>query len=147
MSNPQSTQKIRRKLLKLFAGGAVFVPLAMINGCSSDKDTATSAPAPAAKPKTTTTPKPKPAASAEPVIQSKSLPQLSESDPQAMALGYLDDASQVDAGKYPRFEANQACKNCALFQAKGDEEWAGCTLFPGKVVNTNGWCNAYAPKA
>jgi len=74
-------------------------------------------------------------------------PKLSEDDPQAKALGYLHDATDVDQSKYARYQPGQACSNCQLFQAKGDEEWAGCSIFPGKLVNSAGWCSAYAPKA
>ena len=59
----------------------------------------------------------------------------------------MHDASNVDASKYPRYQSGQACSNCQLFQAGGDEEWAGCSIFPGKLVNRAGWCSAYAPKA
>ncbi len=74
-------------------------------------------------------------------------PKLSLDDPQAKALGYVHDAANVDQSKYARYQPGQACSNCQLFQAKGDEEWAGCSIFPGKLVNAAGWCSAYAPKA
>ena len=38
-------------------------------------------------------------------------------DPQALALAYVSDASKVDTEAQPRFEAGQACGNCALFMA------------------------------
>ncbi|WP_305809871.1 high-potential iron-sulfur protein [Photobacterium kishitanii] len=25
-------------------------------------------------------------------------------------------------------------------------DWQPCAIFPGKTVNINGWCSAYAPK-
>jgi len=74
-------------------------------------------------------------------------PKLSLDDPQAKSLGYVHDATNVDQSKYGRYEPGQACSNCALFQAKGDEQWAGCSIFPGKLVNAAGWCSAWAPKA
>lgn len=74
------------------------------------------------------------------------LPKLELDNPQAKALGYVHDASEVDASKYARYQEGQLCSNCALFQAQGDEEWAGCSIFPGKLVAANGWCSAYAPK-
>lgn len=74
------------------------------------------------------------------------MPKLALDNPQAKALAYVHDASNVDKSKQPRYQEGQICANCALFQAKGDEEWAGCSIFPGKLVNANGWCSAYAPK-
>ncbi|MEF1220553.1 high-potential iron-sulfur protein [Photobacterium damselae] len=38
------------------------------------------------------------------------------------------------------------CANCALIQGKDGDEWRPCAIFPGKLVNANGWCSAYAPK-
>ncbi|OYY94110.1 MAG: hypothetical protein B7Y42_11370 [Polaromonas sp. 28-63-22] len=43
---------------------------------------------------------------------------LSETDPQAIALGYKADTTKVDAAKYPKHAATQECKNCALYQGK-----------------------------
>lgn len=75
------------------------------------------------------------------------MPKLALDNPQAKALSYVHDAANVDKSKQPRYQEGQNCANCALFQAKGDEEWAGCSIFPGKLVNAAGWCSAYAPKA
>ncbi|UXI67097.1 high-potential iron-sulfur protein [Tahibacter amnicola] len=72
------------------------------------------------------------------------LPPLSESDPTASALGYKDDATKVDAAKFPQHKANQVCLNCNFYQ--GTAARAPCTLFPGKSVNAKGWCSAYAAK-
>lgn len=74
------------------------------------------------------------------------LPHLEESDPTAMALGYKHDVAQVDKAKYPQLKPGDDCANCNFFQAKGTEEWAPCQLFPGKAVNTKGWCAGHAPK-
>ena len=71
---------------------------------------------------------------------------LREDDPTAVALGYKHDANDVDIAKFPRRATaegqKQLCSNCKLFQA-GSEEWGGCSIFPGKEVNANGWCNAW----
>jgi hypothetical protein len=77
-----------------------------------------------------------------------SLPKLSEDDPVAKALGYKHDASKVDASKYPNRGANANCSNCILYVDKAAEAgWGGCSIFAGKAVNANGWCNSYQPKA
>lgn len=64
------------------------------------------------------------------------LPKLAEDDPQAAALKYVHQTP--DEAKH--------CANCALIQGNDGDEWRPCALFPGKVVNANGWCSAYAPK-
>jgi hypothetical protein len=72
---------------------------------------------------------------------------VSESDPQAAALGYKADASKVDKVKYAKYSTGQVCGNCALFQGKADAASGGCSLFAGKQVASKGWCSAYAKKA
>jgi hypothetical protein len=77
------------------------------------------------------------------------LPKLEESDPSAKALLYVHDASKVDT-KNPlasRFEAGQKCSNCSQIQGKDGEPWRPCGIFPGKLVNANGWCSVWAKKA
>ncbi len=140
MSNPTRSLAARRRFLKLLGGSAALLPLAGIHGCSGDEPAAPSrsTPAPAA-PATDAAPK-APAADV-------SLARLNEDDATARALGYRHDAGQVDTARFPQFTAEQFCHNCALFQASGGEEWAGCTIFPGRSVNANGWCSAWVKKA
>jgi hypothetical protein len=63
-----------------------------------------------------------------------------------MALKYTHDASTVDAAARPNPAADQKCGNCALLQGEEGEEWRPCQIFPGKLVNVNGWCSVWAPK-
>ncbi|HQS32006.1 MAG: iron permease [Polaromonas sp. 24-62-144] len=72
---------------------------------------------------------------------------LSETDPQAIALGYKADTTKVDAAKYPKHAATQECKNCALYQGKPSDAAGPCPLFAGKQVAAKGWCSAWAKKA
>ena len=72
------------------------------------------------------------------------LPRVNEDDPIAKTLSYVHDARSVDAAK--RF-SDRYCNNCALYAGSADAEWAKCSIFPGKVVAGQGWCNAWAPKA
>ncbi len=74
-------------------------------------------------------------------------PRLDENDPQAQALGYKHDAAKVDKQKFKNFQSGQTCANCQQFQAKPKDEWAPCTIFPGKQVNAKGWCSAWVKKA
>lgn len=71
---------------------------------------------------------------------------VSESDPQAAALGYKDDATKVDKAKFPRYAAGQSCASCQLYQ--GAATGTGkCAIFQGKLVASGGWCSAYAKRA
>jgi len=64
------------------------------------------------------------------------LPHLSEDDPTAKALSYVHDAANAPAGKR---KDGTFCNNCNLIRGtKGT--WRGCSIFPGKAVNANGWC-------
>jgi hypothetical protein len=77
--------------------------------------------------------------------------QLEESDPAAQALGYVHDATKADVAKFPKRAgpdgATQFCKTCQLYTGQAGSEWGPCSIFPGKVVNANGWCNAWVQKA
>ena len=72
---------------------------------------------------------------------------VSETDPQAAALGYKANATTVDKAKYAKYAAGQECDNCALFQGKVGDATGGCSLFGTKKVAGKGWCSAYAKKA
>ena len=72
---------------------------------------------------------------------------LDEKDPQAVALGYVHDATKVDAKKFPKYAAGQMCSNCALYQGKPTDPWAACPLFGNKQVAAKGWCNSWVKKA
>lgn len=72
---------------------------------------------------------------------------VDEKDAQAVALGYVADASKVNKTKYPKFSADQNCANCQLYQGKAGAAAGGCALFPGKQVTAKGWCSAWVKKA
>ena len=74
-------------------------------------------------------------------------PDLTSSDPQAAALGYVPDTTKADQKKYPKHAADQHCGNCALHTAIAGSNKGHCSLFPGKLVENNGWCSAWAKKA
>lgn len=73
------------------------------------------------------------------------LPKLTENDPTAMALGYHIDAKKVDAKQFASYKPNQMCSTCIQLQP-GTGEDRGCTFFPGKLVNVNGWCKVWVQK-
>lgn len=71
---------------------------------------------------------------------------LDEKDPQAVALGYVADATKADTKKYPKYAAGQNCASCALYQGKAGDAAGVCPLFAGKQVAAKGWCSAWAKK-
>jgi len=73
-------------------------------------------------------------------------PMLGESEPQAVALGYVEDAANVDKAKFAKYQEGQICDNCQLYTAKDDKAGA-CSIFPGKLVAAAGWCNLWVKKA
>jgi hypothetical protein len=65
-------------------------------------------------------------------------------DPQAVALGYVENASQVDTKKYPHYAPGSNCDNCLQLQGKPGNSYRPCTLFSGKLVAVAGWCSGWA---
>lgn len=72
---------------------------------------------------------------------------VGEKDAQAVALGYVADATKADKAKYKQYAAGQTCANCALYQGKPTDPTGGCPLFGTKKVAGKGWCSAWAKKA
>jgi hypothetical protein len=79
--------------------------------------------------------------------QGAQLPHVTESDPTAKALGYVEDASKVDKTKFPSFKPGAHCATCNFYQGKGSDEYGPCQIFPGKSVAAKGWCASHSPKA
>jgi hypothetical protein len=72
---------------------------------------------------------------------------VSESEAQAVTLGYKADATKVDKAKQPKYVAGSVCSNCALFQGGANAKAGACPLFAGKQVAAPGWCNGWVKKA
>lgn len=80
-------------------------------------------------------------------VYAQDQPKLEESDPMAQSLKYTNDASSVDAASRPNPAEDQHCGNCALLQGEEGSDWRPCQIFPGKLVNVDGWCSVWAPTA
>jgi hypothetical protein len=78
--------------------------------------------------------------------QAQAQAKLDEKDPQAVALGYVADTKKADTKKFPKHTNDQRCNNCALYQGKPTDAYAGCPLFGTKQVAGPGWCSAWAKK-
>ena len=77
--------------------------------------------------------------------------EVAESEPLAQAMGYKLDASTVDTAKFPKRAgeagATQFCNNCALYAGKAEDATAPCSIFQNRLVQGNGWCNAWVAKS
>lgn len=71
---------------------------------------------------------------------------LSDSDPMAVALAYVEDAKNVDTANNPTFKPGNDCSNCAQFKNPGADGLGSCALFPGKGVPASAWCKAWVKK-
>jgi hypothetical protein len=78
------------------------------------------------------------------VFAAGAVPHLDPKDPMAAGLSYAEDAGKVDATKNPTFAAGRTCANCLQLTGAPGAPYRPCKLFPGKLVNVNGWCKAWA---
>jgi hypothetical protein len=88
------------------------------------------------------------AAAALPVCPARSAesPRLDVHDPAAVALGYVENAAEVDRKKFPHYVAGSNCDNCLQLQGKPGNNYRPCNLFPGKLVAVSGWCSGWTPE-
>ena len=70
-------------------------------------------------------------------------PYLDGTDPRAQALHYVQDANTVDPKTNRLFKPGSSCSNCLQSHGKAGEAWRPCSIFPGKLVSANGWCQAW----
>jgi hypothetical protein len=70
------------------------------------------------------------------------LPHLTDADPTAKAMSYVEDAT---VSKSALYRAGSTCANCQFYNGP-DVGFGTCQLFPGKAVNAKGWCTSYTPK-
>lgn len=76
---------------------------------------------------------------------------VSESEPLAQAMGYVEDVSRVDTAKFPKRAGDagavQFCDNCALYAGEAGSDFAPCSIFQNRLVAGKGWCNAWVLKS
>jgi High potential iron-sulfur protein len=69
------------------------------------------------------------------------------SEPQAKALGFVVDASKVDAKANPNFKPGQMCSNCLQAPtAKPGMAEVPCNIFAGRPVAAKGWCKVWVKR-
>lgn len=130
-----------------------FAGVALMAACSPKSEPpapviSTAPPSPPATPMPTPAPAPAAASEAAPTAaEAKNLPMVDEKDAQALALGYVTNASRADKVKYKNFQAGSQCSTCALYLGKAGDAAGPCPLFPGKHVASGGWCSSWVKKA
>ncbi|HET7329213.1 high-potential iron-sulfur protein [Dyella sp.] len=76
------------------------------------------------------------------VARADDLPHVSEADPTAKALQYVEDASKATAKNY---KPGDTCANCKFYSGAATG-YGPCDLFPGKAVSAKGWCISHTTK-
>jgi len=71
---------------------------------------------------------------------------LDPNDPTAKSLGFVTDASKVNASANPTYKPGQRCATCAQYQGKATDAVAGCNIFAGHSVPGGGWCKVWAQR-
>lgn len=66
-------------------------------------------------------------------------PLLSEQDPKAKEVHYVEDANRAKDA-----QAGANCANCSIYSATAGASAGQCTLFPGKLVKAAGWCSSWS---
>lgn len=77
-------------------------------------------------------------------LRAEEAARMSEEDPMAKALRYVEDAATRSEG---RVDESALCNNCLHYSSEAGAEYGPCALFQGKLVNGNGWCTAWVKKA
>jgi len=71
---------------------------------------------------------------------------LDVKDPQAVSLGYVEDAARVDARKFPAYVKGSTCENCLQLQGTAGNPYRPCAAFKAKLVSIAGWGSAWTPE-
>lgn len=88
-----------------------------------------------------------PAAAATPAKPAApALPEVTDKHPLVKPLGYVADASKVDAKKNPTYKPGQVCAGCAQYPDANAKPLGKCNLFPGVSVRANGWCRSFVAR-
>jgi hypothetical protein len=61
---------------------------------------------------------------------------LDVQDPAAIAQGYVENSTVAGAN----------CENCLQLQGSAGARYRPCSLFPGKLVASSGWCKSWTPE-
>lgn len=153
---PKTMDRIRRRIVEFLPLSAWAWSLAACGerAAAPAPGPAPATPAPAGPPPTAAPPAPAaapgseagaigaPAGAAPPAGTA-----VQESEPQAVALGYVTDAQRADRAKFPKYAQGQRCATCALYAAAPTAPTGPCSLFGGRAVAGPGWCSAWVQRS
>lgn len=71
---------------------------------------------------------------------------VSEADPNAKSLAYLNDATKVNPKLHTNYKPGQNCANCIQYTGKPGAVDGGCPIFGTKTVKAAGWCKVWMLK-
>lgn len=73
-------------------------------------------------------------------------PELRSTDPVARSLLYYPNTLDVPAASplAARHQPEQKCAGCINVRGVAGDPLRPCPIFPGKLVNANGWCSLWA---
>lgn len=70
---------------------------------------------------------------------------VSESDPDAVEIGYVHDSQKVSAKAMPYYKSGSKCSSCQHFQAEKNSGLGNCEMyFQGRLVKAEGWCAGWS---
>jgi hypothetical protein len=69
-------------------------------------------------------------------------PMVSDADPTAKALHYVEDAANSSV----RTDKSADCANCMQYKGMAGAADGPCVIFQGKSVKAKGWCSAWVKK-
>lgn len=73
-------------------------------------------------------------------------PLLKGDELDAIALGFVADATGLDPLVQPEYKPGSRCAACYFFQGGRKSESAPCTVFAGYRVPATGWCREFAAR-
>ena len=73
-------------------------------------------------------------------------PLLKGTELDAVALGFVADASGLDPRVQPAYTPGSRCADCFFFQGRRSNDAAPCTVFAGYRVPAAGWCREFSPR-
>jgi hypothetical protein len=153
MSQIDRTRRIALQTLLLGAAGAAVAacggkspaPAASTAPAADAPPPSTPAAAPAAPPADTAAATP-PAAAPTAAPAGGPLPAVDPKDPQAVALGYVTDASTLDPAKNAPYQPGHRCATCVQYKGAADSTEGPCAIFAGRSVKAAGWCKVWVAK-
>lgn len=70
---------------------------------------------------------------------------VSESDPDALEIGYVHDSQTVSKKGVPYYKNGSKCSSCQHFQSEKNSGLGNCEMyFQDRLVKAEGWCAGWS---